>query len=358
MASGTRGYSSYRGRGRKGKVLLAILLLLVIAASVGFIIARENMAYDTDGALHFQLPWAQKETPPAEVVPDDDVTIQTPEPSMPKAAGRSVALESTPLTEADWASATLVLDILECPSAAVTLKDERGWVYFDSASALSGTVRFHETENGAALSALLEETRQREGRAIARIACFHDPKAANADVEGMGLKNTGGFIFYDGNNSQWLDPGKDSARAYLVKLIREAAELGFDEILLMNVGYPTEGKLDKIAYTYPLPGTAAEKGRQENLALFLRQVREELPESVTLSLELDADTVCTGRDENAGQNLSVLAPLVDFIYAPATEAEIPALQTAVETAAQTCGFVPELTEVPAGALENWMLLPS
>ena len=30
MASGTRGYSSYRGRGRKGKIFLAILLILII----------------------------------------------------------------------------------------------------------------------------------------------------------------------------------------------------------------------------------------------------------------------------------------------------------------------------------------
>ena len=29
MASGTRGYSSYRGRGRKGKIFLAILLILL-----------------------------------------------------------------------------------------------------------------------------------------------------------------------------------------------------------------------------------------------------------------------------------------------------------------------------------------
>ena len=37
MASGTRGYSSYRGRGRKGKIFLAILLILIILGSVGFI---------------------------------------------------------------------------------------------------------------------------------------------------------------------------------------------------------------------------------------------------------------------------------------------------------------------------------
>lgn len=58
-------------------------------------------------------------------------------------------------------------------------------------------------DTGEALNDLTART---DVTAAARIACFHDPKAANADVEGMGLKNTGGYIFYDGNNSQWLDP--------------------------------------------------------------------------------------------------------------------------------------------------------
>ena len=53
--SGTRGYSSYRGRGSKWKILLAILLILVILGSVGFILAREHMSYGTDGKLQAKV---------------------------------------------------------------------------------------------------------------------------------------------------------------------------------------------------------------------------------------------------------------------------------------------------------------
>ena len=98
-----------------------------------------------------------------------------------------------------------------------------------------------------ALAAVVAYSQNIGGHTIARLSCFHDPKAANRDVEGMGLKNTGGYIFYDGNNSQWLDPAKSAAREYLCKLAKEAAELGFDEILLTDVSYPIVGKLDKIA---------------------------------------------------------------------------------------------------------------
>lgn len=176
----------------------------------------------------------------------------------------------------------------ECNAVAVTMKDSAGLVYFDAAGAVSGTVRT-EADTTAALEAL---TGQEDLYTVARISCFHDPKAANAEVESMGLKNTGGYIFYDGNNSQWLDPAKPEARQYLTGIIREAAALGFDEILLTDVSYPTEGKLDKIAY--------GEVDRQAQLGAFLAEVRLALEGyDVTLSVELPE----TARFEWRGGNL-------------------------------------------------------
>ena len=82
MASGTRGYSSYRGRGRKGKIFLAIVLILIILASVGFLIAREHMTYDADGNLHFDLPWTKG--------PElSDQLPETPDERIPRSGRRS-----------------------------------------------------------------------------------------------------------------------------------------------------------------------------------------------------------------------------------------------------------------------------
>lgn len=354
MASGTRGYSSYRGRGRRGKVLLAVFLILVILASVGFIVAREHMTYDADGNLHFLSPWAPEETDPVEPEPDGDVTIEEPEESK---ALRAFAVREQPLTQAVWAEASAAFQSQQNAepdsyAVSVTLKGTGGTVYFDSATAMVGTVALGE-DTAQALSLINGAGYD----TIARISCFHDSKAANAGVETMGLKNTGGFIFYDGQNSQWLDPGKEAARTYLMEIIRETATLGFDEILLTDVSYPTEGKLDKIDYTCDLPGIMAENGRQDILAQFLRDVRAALPEGVRLSLELDADTIRTGENTAAGQKLDTLAGLVDRIYAKTGEADVPELEQAVAAASRTCGFVPELTELPTGKTENWLLLP-
>lgn len=352
MASGTRGYSSYRGRGRKGKLFLAILLILIILASVGFIIAREHMSYDADGNLYFELPWGKKEQTPEEVPDTPDVVIREPEQTAP-AAVRGTLLAAKPLTEEALADAET--EFSGKTMAAVMLKDGTGTVYFDSGTAVPGAVSA-ESGTGAALAALTGRT---DLSAAARISCFHDPKAANADVEGMGLKNTGGYIFYDGNNSQWLDPGRAKARNYLLDIIREAAAQGFDEIILTDVSYPTEGKLNKIDFSQAeLTQNTAEEGRCYLLEAFLREVRQALPEDVTLSLELPAETIRTGYDGNAGQDLKALAPLVDRIYAETTEGEAPALEAAVKAVSGTCGFVPELSEQPVDGLESWLLMQS
>ena len=351
MASGTRGYSSYRGRGRKGKIFLAILLILVILGSVGFILAREHMRYDADGNLHLELPWNKKTEDPAAAPAEPDVVIREPEQTAAKTAVRGTLLSSKPLTMEAWEAVQPALD--GDTLTAVTLKDEDGRVYFDSSTAVTGAVAA-DTADGEALKAM---TARADTAAAARIACFHDSKAANADVEGMGLKNTGGYIFYDGNNSQWLDPGRDKAREYLLNIVREVTEQGFDEIILTDVAYPTVGKLDKIDFSQAeLAQDTAEKGRCYLVENFLREVREALPDTVTLSLELPAETIRTGYDGNAGQDLTALAPLVDRIYAETTESEAQTLETAVKAASDTCGFVPELTEKPASNLESWLLI--
>ena len=151
------------------------------------------------------------------------------------------------------------------------------------------------------------------------------------------MENTGGYIFYDANNANWLDPGKAAAREYLLDLIREAAEAGFDEILLTDVSYPTVGKLNKIDYG------EGEKGG--HLADFLEEMRAALaPYGVMLSIEVPKAVISQGADENAGLLLADIAPKVDRIYAPADAAEVPALAQAVSTASQFAEFVPELAE--------------
>ena len=125
-------------------------------------------------------------------------------------------------------------------------------------------------------------------------------------------------------------------------LAKEAAELGFAEILLTDVSYPTVGKLDKIDY--------GEGEKSAHLAAFLEEMRAALePYGVVLSIEVSEAVIAQGSDEDAGLMLADIAPRVDRIYAPTAAAEVPALTRAVRAVSQAAEFVPELTEADSAA---------
>lgn len=340
--AGARGYRSYRGRGSKGKIALAVVLILVIVASVIFIRLQDYLVYDESGRPHLSLPEEDVQQEQPQEQEDVNLVIQ----ETPAQAVRAMEVADTPLT--GWDAAMLTGGTYtghECNAVAVTMKDAAGHVYYDSASAVSGAVHTQSGTAGALAALLGSDT-----HAIARLSCFHDPIAANSDVEGMGLKNTGGYIFYDGNNSQWLDPAKPAARQYLCSLAKELADMGFDEILLTDVSYPTEGKLNKIAY--------GDTALEENLAAFLDEMQAALaPYDVTLSVELPAQVITQGSDASSGLTLAQVAPRVDRIYAAASAADAASLADRVSQAAADTDFAVELTATDTPPQEGGWLLP-
>ena len=64
--AGPRGYHSYRGRSSKGKLVLAVLLVLVILASVGFMMMQKYIVYDETGTPKLVLPEKTEESQPPE----------------------------------------------------------------------------------------------------------------------------------------------------------------------------------------------------------------------------------------------------------------------------------------------------
>ncbi|MFR7894297.1 MAG: putative glycoside hydrolase [Dysosmobacter sp.] len=128
---------------------------------------------------------------------------------------------------------------------------------------------------GRTPAAALAEVTESGYHTIARMSCFHDPIAACADVEGMGLEEHRRLYLLRRQQRQtgWI-PAKPAARQYLCTLAAELAQQGFDEILLTDVGYPTVGKLDKIDFSNAMTaGNTAEAGRQAQIEGFLREVR-------------------------------------------------------------------------------------
>ncbi len=337
--AGPRGYSSYRGRVSKAKIALAILLVLVIFTAGAVIYLQRYVMYDEDGRPMMVTPWQTEDEPPPSTVqdplPEDPVVIvQDPVEPPPEETPEIVSitafsLPSEALTVSGW-EAALAAKPENCNAVALTLKDGAGRIYFDAAGAVSGAVKT-EADTAAALAAV---TANEDLYAIARLGCLHDSRAANADVEGRGLKNTGGYIFYDLKNTQWLDASKQGARDYLAGLAKELAALGFDEILLTDVSYPTEGKLNKVAY--------GETPKEVNLAGFVEAMRAALESyDIALSIEVPEIVISVGKDELSGLELTRILPFVDRVYTKTAPENVETLSAALKAASDDVTLVVE-----------------
>lgn len=342
----SRGYNSYRGRTPLWKKLLVIVLILVILAAGTFLFLQKYLVYDDSGQMRLDLPWSHEEPPsssadpaPSQGEPDDtDLIIQEPE----SPAVRGVLLSGD---SAGWQTAVNGLEAAGENAFAVTVKETGGRLcYLSQVAGASAAGTAAETDG------VLRQLLRGGTYAIARISCFRDGLRANADIEGMGLKNTGGYIFYDGNNENWLDPGKEAARKYLCDIAAECAAMGFDEILLTDFTYPTVGKVNKIDYG------ATEQAA--NLQAFLQEMAAVLPEDVKLSVELPAQLLAEGTDPVAGLNLAEITEQADAVYAVTTEEEAAALAQQLSAVSEDALLIPELAAAPAGdVLKTWLLLP-
>lgn len=356
-----RGYgSSYTGRDPIWKKFVAALLILVILAALSVIYLQSHLVYDDNGVAHLDLPWGQEERPPAASVPeavtsppDEPLTITVEDTDKSPGELRGVQLPALPLTAESWQAAQGTLPPPEeIDAVALTVKDDGGHVYYDSptAKAIHDKKIVKAEEGTAAAIAALNEAYP---YTIARLSCLPDPIASRERLEEMGLKNTGGYVFYDLHSATWLDPTKQGTVDYVVSLAKECAALGFDEILLTGLTYPTVGKLDKIAYGETASDAA---GRSQALRAIVSAVKDALAEEypfAKVSVELPSAVLTNGTDETAGLILTDMAGVAYRIYAEATPAEAPALAAKVS---EGTWFVPELPANAApGDLKSYLL---
>ena len=339
------GYHRYRGRSPKWKAVLAVVLILVILLSGSLLLMQRYLFFDDSGHARLELPWGSPAKPEHNALEVPELDIQEPEHQTLRVFG----VTDAPLTMEKWEAAKAYGADNQLDTAAVTLR-QNGKVYFDSEAA-GYPVMVPAEDTRAALAAFTAAY----DHAVGLFDCFPDPVASQKNLDAMGLKNTGGYIFYDGGNRNYLDPAKPAAVEYLGHLLTETAALGFDELVLQGLTFPTEGKLTKIAYAPDVTRTAALTGALKTFRTMLDQAGYE---AVELSVELTAEQIQAGQDEVAGVSLKELAQTADAIYAETTLEQAPALAAAVQ-AAGPVRFVPILAELPPqdAQPDSFLVLP-
>lgn len=290
----TKGYQSYRGRMPGWKKFLIVILVVILACALAFLALQRNQVFDANGS-HIKLPFGEKQEPPVsagvdEEQSDDDliIEIQQPEPQTAELHGRS--FDAAVLQNETFSA------LQEGERPVLTMK------------AANGTVLYGGLHDPAA-DMVRDKITNRD--AVARISCFADTRKADGN-NALAVMSVSGRAWRDPNGNAWLDPYDADVTAYLVSIVKECAQLGFTEIVLDDVQFPTYGILNRVTYGDQVDNAQTRIAAVNN---FLDAVMEAaVEENVTVSIALPAALLENQQDGTAGWDLGEIAQRVDRIY--------------------------------------------
>lgn len=290
-----------RLRARLLGLSLALLLLsgLVLFA---FLFLFRGYVADTPEGRAFRLPLLAGEASlpvfsPGEAVVEGDAG--GPEPL------RALLL---PLETVEAGRGAAELRAKGANAAILDMKEESGALHYVSSLPDAIDARVSAAEPGR--NEQIRDFTRRNAYTIARISAFRDDALAQARPAWSLLRESGS-PWRDELQTAWLSPASAEAQDYLLSLCRELHALGFDEVLLRNCAYPTQGRQDL------LTGAAGQDAaaRRSELAGFYARLQELSAESgLRISVywtpsEADAAGLC-----ESGQSLGDAARVFARIF--------------------------------------------
>lgn len=200
----------------------------------------------------------------------------------------------------------------ELNAVVLDVKGDRGLLAWDSHVLQADALGIDGNREGwLALDTFLAEARARGLYTIARLVVFKDNPLAFGKPE-LAVTQADGSIWTDGEGLAWANPFREEVWDYNIALAKEVAAMGFDEINLDYIRFPSDG--DVTAIVYAEENTA--QTRTEAIRAFMRRMREALaPYPVALSADVFGLTVWVTpeSDMNIGQRVVDIAPFVDYL---------------------------------------------
>ncbi len=201
-----------------------------------------------------------------------------------------------------------LVDRTELNAMVVDLKDSTGNVYYDTKVPLAHDIG--AVNPAFEVKPLLDLLHEHEIYAIARIVVFEDPVLAEARPDWAIHDSATGDLWRTWNDLAWVNAHRPEVWDYDIALAREAASLGFDEIQLDYIRFPSDGPLDRAEYGVPhddqtRPGAIREFLTKAHSAL--------LPTGAYLSADVFGLTMWSTGDAGIGQRLEDVIDAVDFV---------------------------------------------
>ncbi len=271
-----------------------------------------------------ETPPEQPQTPvPEEPKPEDppSVTPVTPsvkvpkEPEQPKeepllpittpAMATVYLSEATVLDSEAFAAALADAQKAGMDSVMIDLKSRDGWVVYPIAYK-EGYDDYYTAGDTVSLAELAKQIREAGMKPIASIYTFMDRRFQQAETYAGILYGESDSFWLDNSldagGKSWLNPYSPLAREYIVKLMSDAAEAGFGEIVLREFLFPVGGSMEQMRFVY-------DEGQSKQDCLkeaddYFREKAAEL--DVDLWIEYPADALRSGDSRPYGGDCSAL----------------------------------------------------
>ena len=178
------------------------------------------------------------------------------------------------------------------------------------------------------LRELIEPLKEQGVYLIAQLSALTDGAMALRNAP-IALKSAvTGQAYTDATGRAWLDPYSDSTRDYLLALITELRDMGFDEVLLSGVTCPDS---DALLFTKTMTQKPDSVTAISSFALWLRREADAQDFAVSAVIGHDALVSETGAAE--GQNPVLFFKAFDRVAVEASfdsfDADVAALETAL-----------------------------
>ncbi len=161
--------------------------------------------------------------------------------------------------------------------------------------------------------ALFEKLREHKVYPIARIACFRDKYVPKKHPE-LAVRFKDGRLWKDRSGNTWLDPYNRKNWEYLAQTVDFAVGLGFAEIQLDYVRFPSEGRVSSMAF----PGKASYPDKEAKpgdvIARFCAYLRKRVKErGKAFSADIFGIISSGTADQGIGQTLEKVAAPFDVV---------------------------------------------
>ena len=331
----------YQGRRQRRNYWLIpfVLLLGLITLSVVLFYGLQKYAKITDKGVKVvfseteETAEALSEKPEQETLVFDtvvpEIVFEAPDYSRIVArAGknvkpvRAIYLEAEEISEERLTNAAASL--VDGNALMLEMKPRSGQLLWNSKASLALSYGLSlDNDFSNSLPDLIPSLKEREdGKEVymvAQISCFIDDLLASRSSQ-YALRTEAGLNYTD-DYGTWLDPYNSELRNYIVDLVRELYEIGFDEVVLADVMHPvvdavqnTEGEYVKAKFVYsremstePDPVTA--------ICGFAVYVANELKDRQgLLSIYTDSPQSLVRNNEASGQNAVLFMKIYDRVF--------------------------------------------